>query len=293
MSCWWRPPALALCWLLAWALPAPAAPETPPPAARRVVSMNPSLTAILIALDATSLLVGVEEQSRRLHPEVAQLPTVGGLFNPSLEAVLRLEPDLVVLVPSAQQRDFRRRLEELGVEVLVLPNISFEQTLASIETLGARVGRARAARERVAAIRRTLAEVAAEAAGRPRLRTVVVVQRDPLYVVGRGSFIDAMLAAAGAENPAAVFGEPYPRAAVEWLIAAAPEVILDATGESPGPAAYWSRWPSLPAVASGRALAVEPALVTMPGPDLDRGLRALAEVLRTPPRAAPPEAGTP
>jgi len=76
----------------------------------RVVSMNPSLTRMLIALGAQQVLVGVDEYSADHEPAVAALPRVGGLFNPSLEAVLALEPDLVVVVPSVQQRDFRARL---------------------------------------------------------------------------------------------------------------------------------------------------------------------------------------
>jgi ABC-type Fe3+-hydroxamate transport system substrate-binding protein len=108
---------------------------------------------------------------------------------------------------------------------------------------------------------------------------VLVLQRDPLFVVGRGSFLDAMLRAAGAENAGAVFAEPYPRAGIEWLIAAAPEVILDASEDAQTPQDYWSRWPSLPAVAAGRAVAVPAGEVTRPGPYLDRALLRLAEAL--------------
>jgi iron complex transport system substrate-binding protein len=241
----------------------------------RVVSMNPSLTSILVALDASVVLVGIEEHAARLHPELAAVPVVGGLFNPSLEAVVARNPDLVVLVPSAEQRDFRGRLEALGIEVLELPNISVREILASIEILGARVGRGPEARARADEIRRTFAEVRA-AAARPRVRAVVVLQRDPLFVVGSGSFIDEMLRAAGAENVASDLREPYPRAAVEWLIAAAPDVILDASDEPPEAAVFWTRWPSIPAAANGGTYAL-PASVTYPGPYIDRSLRFIAD----------------
>ncbi len=101
--------AAGLCLLLSLVVPAGA--DAP---VRRVVSMNPSLTATLLALDAGSLLVGVDDYSARQQAEVRGLPTVGGLFNPSLEAVVSLEPDLVVLVPSAQQRDLSERLRSRG-----------------------------------------------------------------------------------------------------------------------------------------------------------------------------------
>lgn len=252
-----------------------AAREGPP----RVVALNPSLTAILLALGAEDSLVGVDDYSARLRPELAGLPRVGGLFNPSLEAIVALEPDLVALVPSAEQRSLRDRLVALDIEVLALADITLGELLASIETLGARVGRAEAARERVRAIRRAWTEVErASQRRRPRPRTVLVIQRDPLYLVGGGSYIGEMLRAAGAENAAARFDEPYPRVGLEWLIAAQPQLILDAT-EDPEPAAdYWSRWPSLPAVANGRVRAISPQL-TLPGPDLDRVIYRLAEAI--------------
>jgi iron complex transport system substrate-binding protein len=271
-----RPPLAPLLFalLLVGALPVEAGAD--PASAQRVVSMNPSLTSIVVALDASSVLVGVEEHAADLHPELASVPVVGGLFNPSLEAVVALEPDLVVLVPSAEQRDFRGRLEALGIEVLVLPNISVEEILASIEVLGARVGRMVEARARVDEIRRTFAQVKVAAAARPPVRAVVVLQRDPLFVVGRGSFIDEMLRAAGVDNVAHELPNAYPRAALEWLIAAAPELILDASDAPPDAAAFWARWPSIPAVAKGDVFAL-PASATYPGPYVDRSLRVIEE----------------
>ena len=250
-------------------------------ASLRVVSLNPSLTAILLALGAGEDLVGVDDWSGREHPEVAALPRVGGLFNPSLESVVALDPDLVVLVPSAQQRALRDRLRSLGIRVEELPNIELEELLASIEVLGALVGRRDRAMARVEAIRRAWREAARASAERRPVRTVVVIQRDPLYVVGRGSFLHAMLRAAGAENPGAEFEEPYPRTDLEWLVAASPELILDASDGSESAPAYWSRWPSLPAVASGRVVAIPASQVTLPGPYLDRGLEVLAEAIRS------------
>jgi iron complex transport system substrate-binding protein len=269
-----RPLAAALLVALA-SLPALAAPP-----ARRVVSLNPSLTATLLALGAGEQLVGVDDYSARLQSAVRALPAVGGLFNPSLEAILGLAPDLVVLVPSAQQRDLRARLEELGVEVLELPNITLAELLASIEALGARVGRGAAARARVSEIQSAWRAAAAASAARPRVRAVLVLQREPLYVVGRGSFIDSMLGAAGAENLANVFAEPYPRASLEWLIAAAPELILDASEDPEEPRSYWARWPSLPAVAAGRVHRIEASEVTLPGPFPERSLALLAQAIR-------------
>jgi iron complex transport system substrate-binding protein len=279
--------ALAAVALLALAAAAGAAPPEREPApapapARRVVSLNPSLTAIAVALGARDALVGVDSFSLRAEPAVAGLPAVGGLYNPSLEAVVALAPDLVVFVPAAEQRDFQRTLEALGLPVLPFDPVTFDEVLAAIETLGARLGRAAEARTRVEAIRAARSRVELRAAGRPRPRAVVVLQRDPLYVVGRGSFVDEMLASAGAENAARAFSEPYPRVAREWLLDAAPELLLDASDPAGTEDAvrYWARWPSLPAVRAGRVVALAPGAVTLPGPWLDRALDLLADAVQ-------------
>ena len=271
--------------LLLTSLASFAQPADPLP---RVVSLNPSLTAILLALDAEPALVGIDDWSARSQPELAALPRVGGLFNPSLEGILALEPDLVVWVPSAQQRNLRDRLEALQVEVLVLDNIELRQVFDSIEQLGERVNRRREARERVLAIRRAWAREERLAARAPHPRTVLVLQRDPLFVVGAGSFLDAMLRAAGAENAAASFDEAYPRVGVEWLIDARPELIIDAAEGPERAREHWSRWPSLPAVAQGRVVTVPADLVTLPGPHLDRAVALLGQVVRGAHPGSPP-----
>src|SRR5262245_129590 len=117
---------------LGCALLGAAAAAAPP--ARRVVSLNPSLTAIAVALGAREQLVGVDDYSARTGAAKG-LPTVGGLYDPSLEAVVALAPDLVVLVPSAEQRGFTERLAALGVPCLTLDPVSFDDVLAAIATL--------------------------------------------------------------------------------------------------------------------------------------------------------------
>lgn len=256
---------------------------------QRVVSLGPSLTAIFLELGASDLLVGADERSLRMLPEVRGLPVVGGLFNPSLESIVSLGPDLVALVPGAEQRNLQERLGALGIDVVALPNTSFEELLRSIEVLGGRVGRGKQARARVEEIREAFRRAEVDGLGAEALRGVWVLQRDPLFVVGAGSFLDRMLAVAGVVNLAAEFDSPYPRVSVEWLIDAAPQLILDAS-EGGGPALdYWSRWPSLPAVTSGGVVDVEAAQLTLPGPRVDAALARLLSLL-APRRGTAPDA---
>lgn len=246
---------------------------------QRLISLNPSLTAIVLRLGGRERLVGVDDYSARVVEEVAELPRVGGLFDPSLESIAALRPDRVLLVAGVDQRSHAAQLERLGLEVEIFENERLSEVLGNIERVGRLIGREEAAAARVRAIRAMVDAVAEATAGRAEPRTLAVVDRSPLYLVGGETFLDEMLAAVGARNLARALGSGYPRGSIEWLIEARPELLIDmtpTTGESDSGAVFWSRWPSLPAIASGRVLTLDARRISLPGPDLDRALRELA-----------------
>lgn len=245
----------------------------------RLISLNPSLTAIAFRLGAGEAIVGIDDYSASVVPEAADRPKVGGLFDPSLEAVVALRPDRVLVVAGIDQQSHAERLSKLGLVVDVYQNERLDQVLENIERLGRLLDREPEAAARIAAILAMRDAVAAATADRARPATIAVVDRSPLYLVGGETFLDEMLEAVGADNLGRGLATGYPRGSIEWLIAARPELLLDMTPGAESAAEFWSRWPSLPAVAAGRALTVEASRVSMPGPDLDAALRELATVV--------------
>jgi ABC-type Fe3+-hydroxamate transport system substrate-binding protein len=239
----------------------------------RVVALAPSLVALIRALGAEHLLVGVDEFSRGA-PGNERWPSVGGLYGPDLERTLELEPTLVLAVRSAAHQSFLDRLRERGVRVEEFEVYTLDEVLASFARVGALVGREAQGRALAARVRDELDGVARSVAGLPRPRAVLVLERDPLYVAGGGAFTHALLEAAGAENAFADLAEPYPRVSLEALADRAPDLVIDTSGDAGDASAWWSRWPWV-----RRAVALERDAVTLPGPDLPAGARALVEVI--------------
>ncbi len=245
----------------------------------RLISLNPSLTAIVVALGRADTLVGIDDYSARVLPELADRPKVGGLFDPSLEAVVSLRPDRVLVVAGIDQKTHAERLERLGLKVELYQNERLDQVLENIERLGRLLGREEIAAERITAIRDTRSAVARATRGHAEPGAVAIIDRSPLYLVGGETFLDEMLVAVGARNLGAALAAGYPRSSTEWLIDARPELLLDMTPGATSAAEFWARWPSLPAVAAGRALTVEASRMSMPGPNLDASLRELAVIV--------------
>ena len=247
----------------------------PKPAERvaKVVTLAPSLTETVLALGPASLLTGVSRFDEA--PEVAKLPRVGGYLDPSVEAVVALHPDLVLVQPSPGNRKAVEKIASLGVPVLCVPMQNLEQTLAAILEVGRALGFVTRAREVAARINSARAEVRARAAGQPRVRVLLAYGFTPLVVAGAGSFAGELLADAGGDNAAEGAQGLYPVYSVESALRSKVEVVIDAS-DVPGGS---DKLRALPGLKEARWVKLPSKDLMHPGPHLGRGLLELYGLL--------------
>lgn len=236
---------------------------------RRVVTLTPSLTDVVLALGAGERLVGVSRFDER--PEVTRLPRVGGFVDPSVEAVLALHPDLVFAEPGPGNRQAVERIAELGTPVLLLPLATVSDVLAAERAAGKALGRAAQGDALARDLEGTRAKVRERARGRKPVRVLLVYGFDPLVVAGPGGFADELLADAGAQNVAADAASAYPVYSVERALRSRPELILDAAMTGAGR----EKFKELPGLAETRWASVPGQALLHPGPALGQGLEQL------------------
>lgn len=247
--------------------------------ARRVVSLVPSATEMLFALGAGDRVVGVSSYDD-YPPEATRLPKVGGMVNPSFEAIVALRPDAVVGVQGPLDLAILDRLQRMGVRVFFPRVESVAEVMASIDAFAALVGRRPEAAALRASIERDLARVRAAVAGRPRARVLAVFGERPLSVAGPGSWVDETLTIAGGENVVRRGGR-YPTLSIEEVLALAPDVIFDMTWhEGDGTLAEsFARLTTVPAVRDGRIVRMADSMLLRPGPRLGAAVARIAGVL--------------
>lgn len=246
--------------------------EAPPPpeAPRRIVSLVPSVTEALFVLGLGDRLVGRSEWCD-WPPETAAIPSVGRQQDLSAERVADLRPDLVC--SWSHLKDLNRALAETFKLRLVVPGTEtkeeiFDGVVAVAEACG--VGSRGAAL--VAEMRRGLDAVRARYAGRPTVRTLAVLDREPLFAPGATSFVDEMLRLVGAENVAAAgsAGRAWTPFSAEKILDWNPEVVLDLSlGDARSvdeARSFWARFPAVNAVRDGRVRLAAAGVVVRPGP---------------------------
>lgn len=247
--------------------------------ATRVVSLAPSTTEMLFALGAGDRVVGVSRFDD-YPPEVTKLPRVGGFVDLNVEAVVALRPDLVVTVASRSPPPTLERLAALGIGVLMVPSDRLDQLEALAVTLGRAVGRPEAAQTLVATMRRELEAIRATYAGRPRVRTLLVVGERPIIAAGPGSFIDGALAYISASN-ALTQGSEFPQIGLEALTLVDADVVVNLTRSDD--AALWAQIERARAGRARKVIAVGTDAILRLSPRLPEGLRALGEALHRAP----------
>jgi iron complex transport system substrate-binding protein len=271
--------------LLSWAGPAAATSivddrgrtielRAPP---QRVVSLLPSLTETVCALQACGRLVGVDRFSS-FPASVRTLPQLGGLEDTQIERLVALKPDLVLAAGSSRAID---RLEALGLRVVALEPKSLQDTERVILQVARVLGDAAAGPALWQAMQRRIDAAAARVPAAVRGQKVYFEVASAPYAAGEASFVGETLARLGMGNivPAAL--GPFPKLNPEFVVRAQPDIVM-ATQRALAEMPARPGWATLRALREARqcGFASEPwDTLVRPGPRLAEGAELLADCL--------------
>jgi len=261
--------------------------DTPlPDRADRIVSLAPNLTEILFAIGLEDEIVGVTVDSD-YPPDAAKKPKVGTFWQPNIEAVVAAKPNLVITLGFQQQKYLAERLRRIGYNNLIVNIEKVSDLFDAIERIGAATGRQRQANELISRIRTKLQQLASLLGSDTKIRVLWVVQREPLRVAGRDTFVNEMIELAGGENAIGQTVHKYPPIGAEQVMACNADVIIesamgseDIEGQRDRAMQHWSKYQYLPAVASNRLYVIDGDTVSRLGPRIYEGMERIAGCLR-------------
>lgn len=256
--------------------------SSPVPGVRRIVSVSPSNTEILNALGLGRRIVGVDRWSD-YPPRVAHLPRVGSDMRVDVDAVLALQPELIVAslhVPGMEEN--LPAFERAGLPYLAVGGMGLEGVWQDMRIIGHYLGREERAEALIQNTRQKMASIAV-APKRQRPRVHWEWSAHPV-VAARRSWITEMLDMVGADNVYADMDVESVRVSTDDAVSRQPDVVVACWCGMRRPVSVEKvlarpGWQTTPAFRDGRVAVVSEAFFGRPGPRLADGLVQLAALL--------------
>lgn len=243
----------------------------------RLISLVPSVTEILFALELDEEIVGVTTFCD--YPEAAlKKDKIGSFSQPDLERILSLNPDMV-FVTDLEQAILIEKLKQLGLNVYVCSPATIEEILIEIENIGEITGKISQAKRLVKEMRSKIQNIEGKVRFIPedkKQKVFIEIWHEPLMTAGKGSFVDELIYLAGGINIAKDVYRPYSYFSAEQVIKRNPDCIIlgymsqDMTGITVATRIGWS---DINAVKNKRIYNdIKTPLFLRPGPRIVEGL---------------------
>jgi iron complex transport system substrate-binding protein len=255
---------------------------TVPDNPERIVSLAPSITEIVFALDQGYRLKGVTTYSD-FPPEAEKLPKVGSYVELDLEKIVALKPDLCIAIKDGNPIAVARRLESLKIPVYAVNPKNLETVMQTVQEIGGLLNVEEKADKLVQKMNLRIQKVnslVAKTTYRPRVFFQIGVS--PIVSVGTHTFSHELIVLAGGKN---IAQGPivYPRYSIEQVLALSPEVIIITSMARAAVfkrvKAEWTRWPNMPAVRNHQIFIEDSNLFDRPTPRLVDGLELLVKLI--------------
>ncbi len=246
----------------------------------RVVSLAPSITETLFALGAGAEVVGVTDFCN-YPPEARTKHRVGGITNPSIETIISLKPDLIILSMEGNVREDFQKLLDLGVPLFVTNPRTLAGIHKSVNDIGVLTDRKGNALRLVNTMQHredSLTSLAKE----PR-RVLFIVSLQPLIVLGTKTFLAEMVRLAGGENIVGDSPSTYPTLSREVVVETNPDIIIVTSNileDVNDLLALFPEWTELSAIRSRRVYRIDPDIISRPGPRVEDGLEVLYNIIQ-------------
>lgn len=255
--------------------------------ARRIVSLAPHVTELLYAAGAGNSIVGAVEYSD--YPEDAKrIPRVGSGFGFDMEAIVALQPDLVIAWQSGNPSWQVARLSGLGLAVFVTEPRRLDDVAGLLERLGRLAGTGAVATKTAGEFRRQRAQLQARYSGRPPVTVFYQLVDAALLTVNGQHLINDVIDLCGGRNVFSDLPSLTPRVDVESVLQKNPDALL-ASGHAPLWPAWrerWRAWPAFTAAAHGNLFFIPPDLIHRHSPRILQGAEQVCAALDKA-RAAP------
>lgn len=257
---------------------------------QRIISLAPSITETVFALGLGDNVVAVTNYCD-FPPEVSKIPKVGGFINPNLEAIIALQPDLVILL--ANQQRVVEQLQQLNIPTLAILNTSLNDIKETISTIGQQTQHQQQADKLLSKINQKIAFITEKTKDLERPKVMIAMGHSigtehmkQVYIAGQHDFYNDLITVSGGQNVYQAQLPNVPSLSVEGIMQLNPHIIFDIYPEADDHNSnltdvmlQWRNLRYVDAIKNNRVHILEHNYATIPGPRIFLLLDELARLI--------------
>ncbi len=242
----------------------------------RAVSLAPNLTEIVFAVGAGDRLVGVTTFCN-FPAEAQKIQKVSDTQTPNIENIIALKPQVVLVSTASQMENFSRTLDAQGINVFVTNPNSLDDIYKTVRQIGEIFGKNEKAQQVVEELVKRVSDVETKTNSAQDVKVFLQISKEPLFTVGRDSFMTDLINCAGGVSVMANSATAYPNLSKETAFALNPDAIILSDSEDnrePNDA-----FKNSPAVRNGKVFKINADLISRPAPRIVDALEQIAKAL--------------
>lgn len=191
----------------------------------RIIALSPAINEIIFALDSGDKIVGNTDYCR--YPaESNNITKVGGYFSPSLEKIVVLKPDIVIM--QENNLAMADKLQKLGIKTMVMKIDSVDSIKKAIGNLGILLNKKEKSTLIVTKIERSLASLK----GITRNQKILIpigYHTDfskEVHIAGQNLYFDDIIEASGNVNALQSSQKGQPVLNLEKILKLNPDIVI-------------------------------------------------------------------
>jgi len=242
----------------------------------RAVSLAPNLTEIVFAIGAGDRLIGVTTFCN-FPAEARNIQKVSDTQTPNIENIIALKPQVVLVSTASQMENFSKILDAQGITIFVTNPNSLDDIYKTVRQIGEIFGKNDEARQVVEALKKRVVNVETRTNTAEDVKVFLQISKEPLFTVGRDSFMTDLISRAGGASVTANSATAYPNLSKETAFALNPEAVILSDSEDnrePNDA-----FKNSPAVRNGKVFKINADLISRPAPRIVDALEQMAKAL--------------
>jgi len=243
--------------------------------ATRIISLAPHISEILFYIEQGEKIVGLDIKSD--FPEAAKKITkVSDANQLNLEAIIALQPDLIIAWQSGNNPKQLAKLQALGFPIYFSEPKTLEDIARNISHFGILTGNSLLAETKASLFKQRLSEVKNNKHSPTKVKVFYQVWEQPLYTINGEHIISEVIDFCGGENIFHELKTIAPQVNMESIILRNPDLIISGADKKDS-LKMWQQWPTISAVKNNQFLAIDSDHIVRAGPRIVSGVEIICE----------------